>query len=82
MTRRGLPTQPSVETNTASPTLTVSEAGESQQVFCWRLDVLERAGYPSEEAGLLATCTHVDLHLATDLRLRGCPPETALRILL
>jgi hypothetical protein len=71
-----------METTTASPTLIDSDAGEAQQVFCWRLDVLERAGYPADEAGLLATCTHVDLHLATYLRERGCPPETALRILL
>jgi hypothetical protein len=71
-----------METTTANPTVTGGEAGESQQVFCWRLDVLERAGYPADEAGLLATCTHVDLHLATNLRERGCPPETALRILL
>jgi hypothetical protein len=71
-----------METITSSPNLSNREAGESQQVFCWRLDVLERAGYPADEAGLLATCTHVDLHLATYLRERGCPPETALRILL
>jgi hypothetical protein len=69
-------------TTTPSPTLIECDAGESQQVFCWRLDVLERAGYPTDAAGLLATCTHVDLHVATDLRHRGCPPETALRILL
>jgi hypothetical protein len=71
-----------METTTSSPTLIDGEAGESQQVFCWRLSVLERAGYPADDAGLLATCTHVDLHLATYLRERGCPPETALRILL
>lgn len=71
-----------METTIVNPALTGGEAGESQQVFCWRLDVLERAGYSADEAGLLATCTHVDLHLATNLRERGCPPETALRILL
>ena len=68
-----------METTTSSPTRI---AGESQQVFCWRLDVLQRAGYPADDAGLLATCTDVDLHLAAYLRERGCPPETALRILL
>ena len=69
-------------TATSTPIPLDREAGESQQVFCWRLDVLERAGYSADEAGLLATCTHVDLHLATQLRERGCPSETALRILL
>ncbi len=71
-----------MESTTSSATVIDSDVGESQQVFCWRLAVLERAGYPAEDAGLLATCTHVDLHLATHLRERGCPPETALRILL
>ena len=72
-----------MEATTTRPTPLIDrEAGESQRVFCWRLDVLERAGYPADDAGLLATCTHVDLHLATHLRERGCPPETALRILL
>jgi hypothetical protein len=67
---------------TTTSTRLDSAAGPSQQVFCWRLDVLERAGYTADQAGLLATCTHVDLHLATRLRERGCPAETALRILL
>lgn len=71
-----------METTTTSSTLIDREAGEAERVFCWRLDVLERAGYPADDAGLLATSTHVDLHLATYLRERGCPPETALRILL
>ena len=73
-----------MDTSTVTPAAIATEgdAGEVQHVFCWRLDVLERAGYPSDAAGLLATSTEVDLHEATDLRLRGCPPETALRILL
>lgn len=71
-----------MDTTTLSPNTTESESPESRRVFCWRLAVLERAGYPTVAAGLLATSSAVDLHKATDLRHRGCPPETALRILL
>ena len=73
-----------MDVSTATPTVTASESdsGELQRVLSWRLDVLERAGYPIAAAGLLAGNTDVDLHVATDLRLRGCSPETALRILL
>jgi hypothetical protein len=43
---------------------------------------LTAAGYGVEWALVLATHVEVDLHLATDLLRRGCPPETAPRILL
>ena len=50
-------------------------------VFEWRLEELERAGYPTMEAFLLAAARDVDLHLAVRLLAQGCPPATAARIL-
>jgi hypothetical protein len=51
------------------------------QVIRWRCEELERAGYEPQQAHLLAITLHVDLHLAVDLTRRGCPPDTAIRIL-
>ena len=47
----------------------------------WRLEQLERAGYPSYDAQVLSGLTDVDLHLAIRLLGLGCPVATALRIL-
>jgi hypothetical protein len=55
---------------------------ESELVFEWRLEELTRAGFPEQLAFELAVTSHVDLHDALALRSRGCPPETAARILL
>jgi hypothetical protein len=55
---------------------------ESELVFEWRFGELTRAGFPEPVAVELAVCSHVDLHSALELRERGCPPETAARILL
>jgi hypothetical protein len=55
---------------------------EAAKVLEWRVVQLFRAGYDPEEAGLLAVHTDVDLHEALRLVERGCPPKTALRILL
>jgi hypothetical protein len=55
---------------------------EAQLIRSWRLEELERAGYPRTDALQLAELAHVDLHVATSLLRRGCPPDTALRILL
>jgi hypothetical protein len=52
------------------------------EVLRWRFDVLMRAGFDMEQAAALAANVEIDLHLAADLLGRGCPPETALRILL
>jgi hypothetical protein len=57
-------------------------AGERDRVRCWRLEELIRAGYPPHNALVLSGDPDVDLHLAVQLLARGCPPETALRILL
>jgi len=48
----------------------------------WRFEELVRAGYDVDSALVLASHVEVDLHDATALKHRGCPSETALRILL
>lgn len=58
------------------------DAPEMDEVLRWRFDVLVRAGYDTGNAMILAGHGEVDLHEATDLVLRGCSPETALRIVL
>ena len=55
---------------------------EAERIERWRADELERAGYDPVNAGELATRQDVDLHLAVGLLERGCPVDTALRILL
>jgi hypothetical protein len=55
---------------------------EAEAILRWRFDELVRAGYDVGSALMLASHVEVDLHLATDLVRRDCPPETALRILL
>jgi hypothetical protein len=54
---------------------------ENERVLRWRLGELRRAGFGFQDAVLLALSPDVDLHLATDLLARGCPADTALRIL-
>ena len=55
---------------------------DGDEVLQWRLAALRRAGYGDDAAAALALAAHVDLHAALDLVRRGCPPETALRVLL
>lgn len=55
---------------------------ETQRIYRWRLRELLCAGYDRQSARLLAGDFAVDLHLAADLSRGGCPPATALRILL
>ena len=57
-------------------------SSEEEQVVFWRAELLEVAGYEDGAVIQLATRTDVDLHLAVGLLERGCPAETALRILL
>ena len=54
---------------------------EKGRVSLWRCQELLRAGYGLAEAFLLAVRHDVDLHLALELPSRGCPHETAMRIL-
>ena len=58
------------------------EETESARVERWRAEELERAGYDLNAAVVLAASSAVDLHLAVDLLARGCPPNTAVQILL
>ena len=55
---------------------------EFEKVQRWRIEALERAGYDSTSAALLAERAGVDVHTAAALIDRGCAPELALRILL
>jgi hypothetical protein len=60
-------------------TLYVSEMDRIEQ---WRHEELERAGYDSESALVLAASHDVDLHDAVALLRRGCTVDLALQILL
>jgi hypothetical protein len=51
------------------------------KVLGWRVEQLLAAGFDSNGAFVLALDRTVDLHEAIELVRRGCPPETALRIL-
>lgn len=55
---------------------------EAAEVIRWRFDRLIGAGYDAENASILAGRIQIDLHAAVDLVQRGCPPETAVRILI
>jgi len=57
-------------------------AGPIEPVRQWRLQQLERAGYPGYDAHVLSERPDVDLHMAVRLLAAGCPVDTALRILL
>lgn len=58
------------------------ESTEVERIERWRAEALERAGYEPRVAKEIAARLDVDLHVATDLIARGCPPEVAVRILL
>jgi hypothetical protein len=62
--------------------LEVMHVTESDRVEHWRHEELQRAGYDSESAIVLAASHDVDLHLAVDLLKRGCTVDLALQILL
>jgi hypothetical protein len=62
--------------------LAAPRVNEDEQVLSWRFDVLDRAGFEPVAALALATTAHVDVHAAVELLARGCPRETALRILI
>jgi len=73
-----------------SPLLTDSAAEQDEllepdpravEIYCWRVEQLERAGYSGGFAQVLAEDRAVDLHLACDLIARGCPEQTAFAIL-
>ncbi len=55
---------------------------EAERVIRWRVDELKRAGYDWPASMLIAARPDIDLHVAGRLLARGCPVDTALRILL
>ena len=58
------------------------EQDETTEVLRWRFSQLTRSGFPIDDAAVLASHLEVDLHAATDLVARGCPPRLAVAILL
>jgi len=54
---------------------------EAERVLLWRITRLVEAGY-CDACAIEIACSPIDLHTAVRLLERGCPPETALRILL
>jgi hypothetical protein len=66
----------------AAAELQILRETEQERVEAWRAEELERAGFGRRAAARLAARHEVDLHLATELLRRGCPPELALEILL
>jgi hypothetical protein len=61
---------------------TVEREPETVTVTRWRQSALIEAGYPVEEAVVLAERADVDLHRAIGLLEQGCSVPLALRILL
>jgi len=55
---------------------------EAEEILRWRFSELLRAGYDTDAAMVVASHVEVDLHSATELVQRGCPPKTAIRIVL
>ena len=51
------------------------------EVLNWRYEELERAGYPTAEAIMLAELAHVDLHEACALVRAGASAKQAVAIL-
>ena len=54
---------------------------DASEVLRWRFERLLDAGYDRETASALANRVEIDLHLAVRLVGNGCPPETAVSIL-
>ena len=74
----GDPTVQDVETEAPEETAPDPAA----RVLGWRIEQLIGAGFDSDAAFVLALDRNVDLHEATELVRRGCPPATAVRILI
>jgi hypothetical protein len=54
---------------------------EHARVLSWRVERLLDAGYDGETALVIGLDERIDLHRAVALVRSGCPPSTALRIL-
>ena len=74
----GDPTLQEVETEAPEETAPDPAASE----LGWRIEQLIAVGFDSDAALVLALDRSVDLHEATELVRRGCPPTTAFRILI
>jgi hypothetical protein len=66
---------------TAAQFETIEET-EMEAILRWRFEELVRSGYDIASALVLASHVEIDLHGASTLVRRGCPSDTALRILL
>lgn len=62
--------------------LETTDSSEIDRVEQWRREELERAGYDSKSAFVLATTLEIDLHAAVDLLKKDCSVDLALAILL
>ena len=60
----------------------LADETEDERVIRWRLEQLAKAGYSWACAMVIAASRDIDLHRAVDLAQRGCPIDTAMRILL
>jgi hypothetical protein len=78
--RPGIPAE-STGMSTTAADLDLEFDAETERVLLWREEELERVGYQRDAARDLAERTYIDLHFAMDLLRRGCPVDTALRIL-
>ena len=74
----GYPTLEAVEVEAAEDNVPDPAA----RVLGWRIEQLIAVGFDSDAALVLALDRMVDLHEATELVRRGCPPQTAFRILI
>jgi hypothetical protein len=61
---------------------TIAAPVDDTRVELWRFERLRAAHCPPDAAMTLAASRDVDLHRALGLLADGCPPETALDILL
>lgn len=66
---------------TAIETAAPATGTERERVTRWRVEQLLDAGYDGESALVIGLDASIDLHDAMSLLRRGCPVETALRIL-
>ena len=66
----------------ATADLHVLAVSELERVESWRAEVLIRAGYTPSDAVALAARHDIDLHLAAELKARGCPDDLAIEILI
>jgi hypothetical protein len=58
------------------------EAPEVEAVLRWRFEEFIQAGFDVGSAMIHASHVEIDLHEVTLLIARGCPPETAMQIVL